>query len=218
MKCCVVIPGYNEQKYLARVLDKVADVTKNIVFVDDGSSDRTAEIAERYTPHVLRHETNLGKGAAMRTGCEYAFKKLDADAVVFMDADDQHEAQHLPEFSRLLKKYDAVFGVRNMGTNMPLLRFLGNKFASVLLNLLYGAYIADIPSGYKAITKSAFQKIKWNSSGYEVETEIAVRVAQHKIPFATIEIRSIYHDTDKGMTLFDGLHIAWSLLKWRMGL
>jgi glycosyltransferase involved in cell wall biosynthesis len=218
MNIFVVIPGYNEQTYLGRVLEKVSKFSNKIIFVDDGSDDNSKKIAGKYTSHVLTHQTNLGKGAAMLTGCEYAFKVLKADAVVFMDSDDQHDPVHLPEFARELKKYDVVFGVRNMGANMPLFRFLGNKLASVLLNLLYGAYIADIPSGYKGITQKAFHKIKWNSSGYEVETEIAARVAQHKIPFGIVEIKSIYHDTDKGMTLIDAIHISLSLLKWRVGL
>ncbi len=101
---------------------------------------------------------------------------------------------------------------------MPLTRFLGNKMVSVLLNFLFGGYIADIPSGYKGMTKKAFKLVKWTSSGYEVETEIAVRIAKSKIRHTQIEIKSIYHDTDKGMTLLDGIHIATSLLQWRLGL
>jgi glycosyltransferase involved in cell wall biosynthesis len=218
MNIFVVIPGHNEQTYLSKVLGKVTKFSENVIFVDDGSDDDSVKIANRYTSHVLVHQTNLGKGAAMLTGAEYAFKVLKADAVIFMDSDDQHDPVHIPEFAKLLKDFDVVFGVRNMGANMPLFRFLGNKFASVLLNVLYGAYIADIPSGYKGITRKAFPKVQWKSRGYEVETEIAVRVAQHKIPFGVVEIKSIYHDTDKGMTLLDAVHITFSLLQWRIGL
>lgn len=214
----VVVPGYNEQLYLGRLLTKLNKHTKNIIFVDDGSSDNSARIARKHIKHVLSHQVNLGKGAAMLTGAEYAFKVLKADAVVFMDSDDQHDPVHLPEFQRQFKKYDVVFGVRNLGPNMPLARYLGNKSASVILNVLYGAYIDDIPSGYKGITRKAFPKLKWKSSGYEVETEIAVRVAQHKLPFGTVDIRSIYHDKDKGLTLLDAFHITVSLLQWRIGL
>jgi glycosyltransferase involved in cell wall biosynthesis len=205
----VVIPGFNEQAYLGRVLEKVNKFTQKIIFVDDGSTDNTAKIAAKYTSHVLTHQTNLGKGAAMLTGCEYAFNDLKADAVVFMDSDDQHDAAHLPEFFKQMNTFDVVFGVRYMGANMPLFR---------LLNLLYGAYIPDIPSGYKGVTKKAFKKIKWNSSGYEVEMEIAVRVAQQKIPFSMIEMKAIYHDKDKGMTILDAIHITLCLLQWRLGL
>ncbi len=214
----VVIPGYNESQYLTLVLKKTSAVTKNIIFVDDGSSDTSAVIAKKYTPHVLSHQTNLGKGAAMLTGATYAFDTLGADAIVFMDSDDQHDPSHLLDFFKELESNDIVFGVRNMGANMPLSRFLGNKLASVILNILYGVYIADIPSGYKGMHKRAFGKVRWKSAGYEVETEIAVRVAQHKIPFGLIEIKAIYHDTDKGMTLLDALHITFSLVQWRLGL
>lgn len=214
----VIIPGFNESRYLDRVLKKVKDVTSDIIFVDDGSSDESVRIAKKYTPHVLAHETNLGKGAAMLTGANYAFDVLGAEAVVFMDSDDQHDPEHLEEFFKKLGEYDVVLGVRTMGSNMPFARYMGNKFASVLLNWLYGTYIDDIPSGYKGIHKRAFTKLKWSSSGYEVETEIAVRIAQHHIPFGLVEIKSIYHDTDKGMTLLDAIHIGVRLLQWRLGI
>lgn len=218
MKIFVVIPGFNEQFYLDRLLEKVSKYTHSIIFVDDGSTDNSAKIARKYTSHVLVHETNLGKGAAMLTGAEYAFKKLKADAIIFMDSDDQHDPVHLPEFEKKLKKFDIVFGVRTLGPDMPIGRYLGNKSASVLLNILFGAYVPDVPSGYKGLTQKAFSKLKWKSSGYEVETEIAVKVAKNRIPFTTIQIQSIYHDRDKGLTLLDAAHITQSMIQWRLGL
>jgi glycosyltransferase involved in cell wall biosynthesis len=91
----IIIPGYNEEKYLKKVFDKVRKHTANIIFVDDGSSDKTSAIAKKYTRHVLRHMTNLGKGAALKTGCEYAFKKIKADRVIFLDSDDQHDPKYI---------------------------------------------------------------------------------------------------------------------------
>jgi len=218
MKIFVIIPGYNEELYLDRVLAKVNKYTNSVIFVDDGSTDGSAKIAKKYTKHVLEHQINLGKGAAMLTGAEYAFRKLKADAIIFMDSDDQHDPAHLPEFEKRLRKKHIVFGVRNLGPDMPMARFLGNKMASVLLNLMFGAYIADIPSGYKGMSRKAFYALKWKSSGYEVETEIAVRVAQQKIKFDSIAIRSIYHDRDKGFSLLDTPHIVRLLIQWRLGL
>ncbi|MEP7167015.1 MAG: glycosyltransferase family 2 protein [Candidatus Woesebacteria bacterium] len=218
MNITVVIPGLNEKQYLARVLKKVRKFSPHIVYVDDGSSDGSPEIARKFTPHILSHEVNLGKGASMRTGAEYAFSKLKVDAVIFMDADDQHDPKEIPKFKEKLLEADVVFGVRSMGASMPLIRFLGNKGASVLLNMLYGGYIPDIPSGYKALTNRGYESVKWKSTGYEVETEIAMRVAKEKVPFTTVEIESIYHDTDKGMTALDALHICRCLVEWRIGL
>ncbi len=218
MKIFVLIPGYNEEKYLDIVLKKVRSITSNVVYIDDGSTDASSKIAEKYTKNVLIHPTNLGKGAALKTGCEYAFKNLDADAVVFMDADNQHDAGELPNFFKHLEKgVDVVFGVRKFSSNMPMFRFLGNKFESIFLNILFHGYIPDIPSGYKAMTKHAYKKLHWNSSGYEVETEIAMNTLKHKIPFSVIEIETIYHDTDKGMNLLDAFLVALRLIQWRIG-
>ncbi len=218
MKIFVIIPGFNEQTYLGKVLEKISKFSQQVIFVDDGSTDNSAKIAAQHTSHVLIQPTNLGKGAAMLTGCEYAFKKLKADAVILMDADDQHDPVHIPEFAKLLRKYDIVFGVRDLGANMPLFRYLGNKCVSILLNLLFGGYIPDVPSGYKGLTRKGFNKLKWSSTGYEVETEIAMHVNQQKMPFGIVEIRAIYHDRDKGMTWRDATGITVSLMKWKLGL
>lgn len=220
MKVAVLIPGHNEEKYLATVLKKVTKQHAGpVVVIDDGSTDKTSKVAKRYTEHVLRHELNLGKGAALLTGCEYAFDHLQADAVIFMDADDQHDPVEIPRFISELKAGSTlVFGVRRESADMPLFRFLGNKLASVMLNILFQKYIPDIPSGYKAIARTAFPKVRWSSTGYAVEAEIAARTARNKLPFSTIDIEAIYHDTDKGMTLAEGLRIAVRLLQWKMEL
>lgn len=219
MKIAVVLPGFNEEKYIGQVLRGVRDVADHVIYVDDGSSDKSTTIARRLIDHVVVHETNLGKGAAMKTGCEYAFRALHADAVVFMDADNQHDPKELPRFFHYLKQDNQViFGVRKFSSTMPLMRLLGNKSASILLNILFGAYIPDIPSGFKAMTKSAYEKLHWKSKGYEVETEIAARVAQKKIPYHVVEIEAIYHDKEKGMTVIDAMHIAKSLIQWKFGL
>lgn len=222
MKIAVIIPGHNEEKYIHAVLQKTRAFARTMIVVDDGSGDHTAAEAARLSGadlHILRHETNLGKGAAMLTGCDYAFTVLHVDAVIFMDADDQHDPAQLPAFVAALEQGSAVvFGVRRSEGDMPLLRFLGNKVASVALNMLFGRYIPDIPCGYKALRRAAFSRVRWNSAGYEVETEIAARVAVTNTPYAMVAIPTIYHDTDKGMTLLDAVHIFGRLLQWRFSL
>ncbi len=214
----VIIPGINEEKYLARVLKKVLKETKNIVFIDDGSSDKTVAIAKKYLKHVLVHSINLGKGSALKTGCEYAFNYLNAKAVIFMDSDDQHDSQEIPLFVKQLQFFDVVFGIRTFDNKMPLIRIMMNRLASFVIYLLFGSYIPDIPSGYKALTKKAYKKIKWNASGYEVEMEIASRTAKYKVPFTTVIIKTIYHDLNRGMTIIDTMRMLGKIISWRFTL
>lgn len=222
MKIAVIIPGYNEEKYIRSVVQSVADLHISVIVVDDGSRDdtfREAHAVQADNVFVIKHEVNLGKGAAMLTGCEFAFSRLESDAVVFIDADSQHDPRELPLFfAELHRGAEVVFGVRVTDGDMPLVRFMGSKFASVALNLLFGRYIPDIPCGYKALSRTAFERVRWTSVGYEVETEIASRVALTNIPFAVVPIQTIYHDTDKGMTILDALDIFLHLLQWRISL
>lgn len=214
----IIIPGLNEEKYIETVLKKVRKQTNNIIVVDDGSKDKMPVIAKRYTPHVLSHTINLGKGAALKTGCEYAFRSLDAEAVIFIDSDDQHDPEELPLFFTALQKYDVVFGIRSFDEKMPLFRIMMNRLASFVILMLFGSYIPDIPSGYKALTKKAYKKLVWNSTDYAVEMEIAARTAKYKIPFETVPITTIYHDFERGMTILDSLRMITRILSWRISL
>lgn len=215
----IVIPAHNEEKYIARVLSKVSRYTKNIVVVDDGSYDKTQSIASNFTKHVLRHSLNLGKGAALKTGCEYVFDVLKGKAVIFMDSDDQHEPKELSLFFDALHSGAAVvFGVRSFDEHMPLFRIIMNRAASLLVYLLFQSYIPDIPSGYKAITKNAYAQIVWDANDYAVEIEIASKVAKRKIPYKIVPITTIYHDFDRGMTILDSLRMIGRILTWKFTL
>ncbi len=215
MKIYVIVPAYNESRYLARFLAKLTKLTHNIVVIDDGSRDDTTSIAKDYGVTTLTHMTNLGKGAALKTGCEYAFTKLGADAVIIMDGDDQHDPADLPKFKTTLKNgAEIVLGVRALDSNMPLSRLLGNKLMSVLVNVLFGRYIADIPSGFKAMTKKAYRQLQWYSSGYEVEAELAVRIAKSKLKYVEVPISTIYHDKEYGFNLLDAFRIIIRIPYW----
>jgi len=214
-KTWIIIPAYNESRYIGKFLDKLLAVTKQVIVVDDGSGDKTCEIARGKGVVCLLHIVNLGKGAALKTGCDYAFKKMDAEAVIIMDGDDQHVVDDIKLFERELKKGAAVvLGVRQMDAKMPLMRILGNKSMSIIINLFFGHYIADIPSGFKAMTRKAYQSLRWHSSGYEVETEIAVRIAKSKLSYVEVPISTVYHGKDYGFNLLDAGKILLKLPYW----
>ena len=215
----VIVPAYNEATYIQSVLKRIQKYTQNIIVVDDGSRDKTFLFSQLFAPHVLRHGINLGKGAALKTGCEYAFYHCKAKAVIFIDADAQHDPDELVLFFKELSSgIGIIFGSRSIGQNMPFLRIFGNKLASYFTQILFGAYIPDIPSGFKAFTRETYEKIKWNSTGYTVEMEIAARVAKNRIPFSSVCITTIYHDMNKGMTILDLIHIFILLINWKFSL
>lgn len=218
-KTWIVIPGYNEEKYIASVLKKVTQKTKNVIYVDDGSKDNSAEIAKKFPIHVLRHEINLGKGAALQTGCDYAFYHMSSKAVIMMDGDDQHDAEEIPLFKKKLEEgAGLILGARSLLGSMPLVRKIGNGFVSAIMMTLFFRYIPDILSGYKAFTKETYEKIKWEANDYSVELEIAANIAKKKLDFSLVSIETIYHDMDRGMNALDAIKIVGKILSLRLGI
>jgi len=211
----IVIPAYNEAERIGLVLSKLRNYKIPTIVVDDGSWDETAKVVKRYKVRLLKHGINLGVGAARKTGVEAAWK-LGADAVVMLDADGQHEPKHIPEFIKKIEAgNDIVFGSRNLGFNVPLVRFLGNKFAAVLISVLFGIYRGDLLCGYIAFTKKAYKKIVWESNGYGVETEIVVKTGKNKLKYDEVPIEAKYLNKYKGASILDAISILPSIFKWK---
>lgn len=224
MKISVVIPLHNEKTRIIGVLKDVSKYNLPVVVVDDGSTDKTPGVLQKLEirnlkSEILRHQVNLGKGATMKTGAIYAFEH-GAEAVIFMDADGQHRASDLPKFINALnsKKYDVVIGSRNLGLGVPLVRYLGNKAASVITALLFGTYVSDAICGFRALTKKAFEKIRWESKGYGVEVEMVARIGKYKITHTEVQVDTVYLDGVKGVTLLDAFGILGQVVKWKLTL
>ncbi|KKQ97151.1 hypothetical protein A3E15_03290 [Candidatus Woesebacteria bacterium RIFCSPHIGHO2_12_FULL_42_9] len=214
MKIFIVIPAFNEEKRIGKVLSDVKDQKFPFIVIDDGSKDKTSQIAKRYTPYVLRHSINLGKGAALKTGCLAAFK-LGAEAVILMDSDGQHKASDLPKFVKALKICDVVFGVRNFG-KIPLVRLLGNKLITTIVSILYGINAQDILCGFKAFTRRSFEKIRWYSSGYSVETEIVALTGKHHLKNCEVPVATLYYDKFKGLSIEQGFGIIFEIIQFKL--
>lgn len=212
----VVIPAYNESGRIENVLRDIKKIDVPVIVVDDGSRDSTFEQAKKHDVLVLKHKVNLGKGAAIKTGCEAAIS-LGADAIVMMDSDGQHKIEDLPNFLEKIKSgnFDVVFGSRNMNLGIPFVRYLGNKLASILVALLFGVYISDLLCGFRAITKKAYTKMKLKSSGYGIETEMVIRTAELKLRYCEIAVETIYYDKFKGVTILNAFGILFNVIKWR---
>ncbi len=218
MKIFLIIPSFNEGQRLVKTLRETKKyiAEKNTIVVDDGS--RTPETLPVGSKAILvRHEINLGKGEAMKTGAKYAFNNR-ADAVIYIDADLQHNPKYLPKFKKLLKTNDLVFASRVPTLGAPLVRLLGNKFASIYINILFGIYISDLLSGYRALNKKAYQLLKWESPRYGVETEMVARLGQNKnkLKWAEFPIETIYVNKYKGVTIIDAIKILTKSIWWKL--
>jgi len=211
----VVIPAYNEGKDIIGVVEEVKKFADNIVVVDDGSRDDTFTIAEELGVNVIRHAINMGKGSALKTGCDFAVMK-GARKIVVIDADGQHEPKEIPEFLGLLDDKEIVFSYRRASGEMPGVLKFGNWFINKSTHLLYGVRINDTQCGYRAFTAEAYRKVRWRAQDYFMETEMIINTGKHKLPYAQVPIATIYADRYKGTTVVDGVKIVLKMIASRL--
>ncbi|MDD5086381.1 MAG: glycosyltransferase family 2 protein [Candidatus Nanoarchaeia archaeon] len=214
-KVWVVIPANNEEKNIANVVEKSKKFSENVVVVDDGSYDKTSDIAERKGADVLKHIVNLGKGAALKTGCDYVLKK-GAEKIVVLDADGQHDPKEIPNFLKALEKADIAFGQRKLNKNMPFVFRIGNWMIFRITKLLYKMNVFDTQCGYRAFTTDAYKKIRWHAVNYSMESEMIANAGKHKLKYAQVPIDTIYADKYKGTTFIDGLKIVMNMVWWKI--
>ncbi|MFA7301080.1 MAG: glycosyltransferase family 2 protein [Candidatus Shapirobacteria bacterium] len=219
MKTMIIVPVFNEGMRCVDTINQILLVSKcDVIVVDDGSRDDSLQILnnkfkKNKRVYVLSHIINLGKGAAMKTGIKMAWK-LGSDAVIFIDADGQHNPKYLPKFEAGLEQRDMVFGYRRLNGNMPFVRKYGNMAAKAIVRFLFGVKRKEFLCGYLGFKKSVYKKIKWQSSRYGVETEIATKVGRNQLTFLEVEIDTIYIDKYKGVSLFDAMKILIQIPFW----
>ena len=214
-KIFAVIAAYNEEKHINKVVKETKKHIDNVILVDDGSKDRTAEKARKSKAIVLRHLVNLGKGASLKTGCEYAIKNK-AEILIVIDADAQHDPHEIPKFLENLKNCDVVLAYRKLNKNMPFVLKFGNSFINRTIKFLYGIKIKDSQCGYRAFTAKAYKKLRWKASDYSMESEIIAKLGKHKLSYCEIPIDTIYSDKYKGTTILDGIKIVFNLFLWKL--
>lgn len=194
MKTCILIPTYNEAKTIASLIVQIHKQNLDILIVDDGSHDNTAQIAQDSGATVLRNHENQGKGASLIKGFDYALNR-DFDAVITMDGDGQHLVEDIPYFMRLAKYSDSgiLIGNRMSKTkSMPYVRILTNKFMSWFISKIARQQIPDTQCGFRLIKKEVLKRLKLNTSKYETESEILIKAARLGFTIESIPIKTIY--------------------------
>lgn len=213
-KTAAIIAAHNEQAHIKKVARQVKKYVDLVIVANDGSTDDTEKEALAGGAVVLTHITNLGKGGAMKTGAEYAIRQ-GVDALVFLDGDGQHDPAEIPKFLKQLERTDIVFGARRFNKNMPFVRKLGKWLTSFVVKVFYGMTINDCLNGFRAVTTKAYPDIVWRSTDYTVEVEMIAWAGKAKLKYKEVTTKTIYHDTNKGVTPLHGFPIIWNLIMWR---
>ncbi|MDP2585504.1 MAG: glycosyltransferase family 2 protein [Candidatus Levybacteria bacterium] len=235
MKLSIIIPVFNEEKTISQMLEKISglevdNVIKQVVIVNDGSTDRTKnEIESFINKHseikIITHSKNQGKGAAIRTG----IKNATGEYIIIQDADLEYNPQDIKKLIKpILDGISRVaYGTRlnrlpsfSMEERTPqfLLHYLGNKFLSLLTSILYGQWITDMETCYKLFPKKAVEDMRLNARGFEFEPEITAKLLKKGYKILEIPISTKPRGYDEGKklnTVKDGFIALWSLLKYR---
>lgn len=212
----IIIPAYNEEKRLDSVIDSLMkNGYCNIAVVDDGSRDKTYDIALNKGVWTIKHPINLGQGAALETGIEFAIKQ-GAKAIITFDADGQHKAEEISLFiDKLNKGYDAVLGSRFLKENkIPSLRKLILKGGIFFTKFISNIKVTDSHNGFRAMTKYAVSKVKIEFNDMTHASEILDKVSANKLKFCEVPVTIIYSDETmkKGQSSLNALKIALKII------
>lgn len=211
--CAAVVPCLNEAATIGSVVVDIRRFLPAVVVVDDGSTDKTEELARLAGAEVLVHTRNLGKGAAVRTGLNHARARGFTWAML-LDGDAQHAAEDIPEFLRHAETGEArlLIGNRMSGcAAMPLARRLANRVSSWLMSRLIRQPVPDTQCGFRMVHLATWAALSLPATGYEVEAEmlLAFAAAGHRIKF--VPIRTIYADE---RSKFRPIIDTWRWLRW----
>lgn len=225
MKLSVVMPVYNERNTIQEILRRVravdiGEIEKEIIVVDDGSTDGTYDILkleEDSTTRVFRHEVNEGKGAAVRTAMAHA----TGDFLIIQDADLEYD----PDDYRVMlgpilkKKAEVVYGSRFTGEHRDMLfwHMLGNKFLSLITNMMYNTTLSDMETCYKLFWRPVLEGVNIKSNRFNFEPEITAKVLKKKVRIYEVPISYAGREYAEGkkITWRDGFSALWALIKYR---
>jgi glycosyltransferase involved in cell wall biosynthesis len=237
VKLSIIIPVFNEEKTIVQVLERVVavrfpDITKEIIVVNDGSKDNTAERIEEYIKKTnpknfsfINNKQNKGKGAVVKEG----INRASGDYIVIQDADLEYNPQDIKKLliPILTHQSQVVYGTRlnrmphlhkEERTGYFILHYFGNRFLSFMTSLLYGQWITDMETCYKLFPKNAIRKIKLFSRGFEFEPEITAKLLKLGLTITEIPITTEprgYGEGKKLVATKEGPKALWTLLKYR---
>lgn len=204
MKVVCVIPAWNEAAHISEVISGVKPKVDAVVLIDDGSKDKTADLASAAGATVIRHKINRGQGAALQTGNDFARLDLGADIIVHFDADRQFLPEEIAEVIAPIEsgRADIVFGSRFLGkeTNLPSFKKrVIMPLAKATNRLLFGIRLSDPQNGFRAMSRLAAEKIRIDNRGMAHNSEIQAKAFRYKLRVQEVPVTVIYHRFGQGL-------------------
>jgi len=215
----VGIPAFNEEKNIATIITKLADITDTIIVCNDGSSDLTSDIAEKMGAFVINHEKNLGYGAAIRSIFLKA-KELDGDILVTFDADGQHRIEDIEKVTKPIidQEVDLVIGSRFLDESekeVPQYRKVGIKVITKITNASIKKQLTDSQSGFRAYSKKVLNELNPSELGMGISTEILIKASSKNFRITEVPIKILYAgDTSTHNPVSHGSSVILSTIKY----
>jgi glycosyltransferase involved in cell wall biosynthesis len=217
----IVIPAYNEEKTIGKLIKKLGEGGyRNVIVVDDGSDDQTFKVAQENGALALRLPLNRGAGGALRAGFNQAIDG-GAKIVVMMDADLQHKVSDIKNLIKPLhkKSLDVVLGSRFLGNkkDMPLMRQTANTIGNLITRLFLGMNVTDSQSGFRAMKAKSLKKMDLKSSRWEICSEMIGEIKRLNLKFKEVPIEVVYtsYSLSKGQNFKNGIKTLARLLAIR---
>jgi len=217
MKLSVIMPVHNEVETINEIIERVLNipVVYELIIVDDGSMDGTLKTVEKISSDkikIIRHDTNRGKGAAVRTG----FDAASGDIVVIQDADLEYDPL---DYTKLIKPFEddetnVVYGVRSLETQRMIMR-MGNEFVTWVTNMIHGQQLRDMETCYKMMRREIAQKLDLECRGFDVEAEMTSKILRQGYQIIQLPISYAARYENKKLSPLDGIPTIKALLKYR---
>lgn len=225
LKLSVIIPVYNEEDTIVELIEKVksVDLPKEIIVVNDCSTDCTGDLLDQYESddevRIVHHETNFGKGAAIRTAREW----ITGDLIIIQDADLEYNPLEYPRLYKFFveNNADAVYGSRYSGNEVMVdsfMHYYGNKFLTFFSNIFTNLHLTDMETCYKMLRADLFKEIPIECRCFGFEPEITAKLAKRKARIFEVPIyyEPRVYDQGKKISWKDGVKAIWYIVKFNL--